>query len=73
MSADKVMQALEKADEKYQQQKVQTQVFKNNTLRPSYKKTYASKKDTSHQALVKFSPRYAQQMGRCCFVPPSLA
>jgi hypothetical protein len=59
---------LKKLAKKYLQKKVQTQVFKINTSRPSYKKTHVHKKDTLQQALVKFGPRYAQQMGRCGFV-----
>jgi hypothetical protein len=71
--ADKVVQALVKAGKKYLQKKIQTQVFNINTLRSPYLKTYVLKKDTLQKALVKFGPRYAQQMGCCCFVPPGFA
>jgi hypothetical protein len=63
-----VCKPLKKLAKKYLQKKVQTQVFKINTPKPSYLKAHALKKDTSQQALVKFGTRYAQQMGRCGFV-----
>jgi hypothetical protein len=65
--------SLKKLAKKYLQKKVRTKVFKINTFRPSHKKTHVLKKDTLQQALVKFGPGYAQQMGGCGLVPPGLA
>ena len=67
------MQALEKADEKYPKKNTQTRVLKIYTLEMSDENTRAFNIDTSQKTLVKFGPRYAQQMGCCRFVPPSLA